>query len=585
MKRILIAVLAYIGGAVVLVALVTMVAFLVRATPGVPDETILEVDFERRVIEQIGDSPLAKISEGKVLVLRDVVEALERASGDPRVIGLIARVGVSGLGWGQTQEIRDAVMAFRNSGKPAVAYVETFGELGPGNGAYYLATSFEKIYLQPSGFVGLTGLMAESPFLKGTLDKLGISPRLDHRQEYKSAKYLFTERSFNEPHREAMEKIVSSLFSQMVRGIAASRGLSEEEVRAAIDGGPFLGQESVEANLVDGLAYRDEVYEQMKAETSEDAKTLSLGTYLKRAGRPHDEGEVIALIYGIGSVMRGKSESDPGGSVMGSDTVTKAFRTAVEDEEVRAILFRVDSPGGSYIASDAIWRGTTLAREAGKPVIVSMGNVAGSGGYFVAMSADKIVAQPGTLTGSIGVVGGKMLTKNFWEKLGLTWDEVHTSTNSEIWSALHDYSEDGWAKIQTLLDRIYADFTSKVAEGRNLPISTVLEVAKGRVWTGEDAKALGLVDELGGFQTALILTRKAMGLAPDAPVKLKVIPREKSILEVVLEQVADGEVAAGLVAPITNLMETFLPAIDLVRRLQRVSNPGALTMTDIVEIR
>ncbi len=582
MKKITIYILAYIGAAVVLTVLVATVAVLLRTTPAVPDATILEVDFERRVVEAIGNHPLTRLSEGEVLVVREIVEALERASDDAKVIGLIARVGKTSMGWAQIQEVRDAVMAFRKGGKLAVAYAETFGEVGPGNRTYYLATAFEKIYLQPSGDLGLTGLIAEQPFLKGTFEKLGIEPRLDHRHEYKNAMNQLTERAFTRPHHEATEKIVSSLCGQMIRGIAASRKLSEREVRVRMEEGPFFGQEAVETKLLDGLAYRDEVYEQMKAETSRDANMLSLGSYLKRTGGPHDRGEAIALIYGTGPVMRGKNSSD---SNMGSDTVTEAFRTAVEDEEVRAILFRVDSPGGSYVASDAIWRATTRARAAGKPVIVSMGNVAGSGGYFVAMSADKIVAQPGTLTGSIGVVGGKMLTKHFWEKLGLTWDTVQTSANSQIWSSLHDYSETGWGRLQTWLDRVYADFTRKVAEGRDLPLSTVREVAKGRVWTGEDAKALGLVDALGGLDVALDLAREAIGLSADAPVHLRVIPEEKSTLELILAQVLNGAVAGGLLSPLTDLLETLRPVTDLVDQLHPASEPDALMMNGQTRIR
>ena len=297
---------------------------------------------------------------------------------------------------------------------------------------------------------------------------------------------------------------MDSQFDQLVRGIADRRGLSAEAVRDLFDQGPFLSKDALEAGLVDGLAYRDEVYERVKDQVDAGAKYLSVRKYLRRLEASHEQAETVALIYGVGAVTRGKSDFDPGSgaTTMGSDTVTRAFRNAVNDDEVEAILFRVDSPGGSYVASDAIWRETVRAREAGKPVIVSMGDVAGSGGYFVAMAADRIVAQPGTITGSIGVVGGKMLTSGLWEKTGISWDEVHTSAHSTMWTGTKDYSEEEWTLFQEWLDTVYEDFTDKVAEGRSLPKERVLDIARGRIWTGEDARKLGLIDELGGYKTA-----------------------------------------------------------------------------------
>ncbi len=258
--------------------------------------------------------------------------------------------------------------------------------------------------------------------------------------------------------------------------------------------------------------------------------------YLEGAGRPHQSGKTVALIYGVGAVQRGKSNFDAltGGGSMGSDTVTAAFGAAIDDKDVKAILFRVDSPGGSYVASDAIWREVMRARKAGKPVIVSMGDLAGSGGYFVAMDADKIVAQPGTITASIGVLGGKFLSSGFWKKIGLSWDQVHQGANAAIWTSTSDYSPQEWARFEAWLDRVYADFTTKVADGRHLPKDKVLQVAKGRIWSGSDAKNLGLVDDLGGFDEALSLVKKAIGVSPAEDVKIEVFPRKKGLLQSLL---------------------------------------------------
>lgn len=581
MKKVFIGALVALGAlTLIVVVLGAGVALASLLTKGrVPARTILEADLQEPLPEVIPDDPLARLQMGRTMTVLDVVSALERASEDRRVVGLVARIG-GGLGLAKTQELRDAVLRFRSKGKWAMAWSDTFGEAGPGTGGYYLATAFDEIYVQPSGDIGLTGLILESPFLRGAVDKLGLVPRLDHRHEYKNAMNLFTEKKYTDAHREATRKIMESWFGQIVRGIAEARKMSEEEVRALMDRGPFLGREALEAGLVDGLAYRDEVYQKAKEKAGRGAKTQFLSSYLRRAGSPYRKGTTVALIYGVGQVFRGESEYDPASQepTMGSDTVAAAFRAAVEDKSVRAILFRVDSPGGSYVASDTIWRETVRAREAGKPVVVSMGDVAGSGGYFVAMACDKIVAQPATITGSIGVLGGKFLTTGFWDKLGISWDEVHTSRNSTIWTGTHDYSPSEWERFQAALDRIYEDFTSKVAEGRRLPKERVLEIAKGRIWSGEDGKGLGLVDAVGGYAEALALVREAAGLPEDARIRLKVFPKKKTLLEAIFgreRESSEGQAALRLAA---RLLELVRPAARVARELGLVGPPrGELT--------
>jgi protease-4 len=582
MKRIIVRFLTVVGALTVLVFVLGLVAGIAAriARGGGPSPAVLEANFETPLAEYVPDDPVARALFGERPSLRDVLDALTRASEDRRVKGLIARVGAAPLGMAQVQELRDAIRRFREHKKFAVAFAETFGEFGPGGNAYYLATAFDEIWLQPSGDVGLTGVLAEAFFLRGTLDKLGITPRLDHRYEYKNAMNIFTERKFTPAHREATERVVKSFASQMLRGIAEGRRMSEEQVRALVDRGPLLGPEALNAKLVDGLAYREQVYDKVKERAGKGAKVIPLMEYLQRAGRPHTRGRTIALIYGVGGVQRGKSGFDPvfGELVMGSDTVASAFRQAIEDKEVRAILFRIDSPGGSYVASDTIWQETVRARKAGKPVIASMGNVAGSGGYFVAMAADKIVAQPGTITGSIGVLGGKMLTTGFWQKLGITWDEVHEGANATFWTGTSDYTPAQWARFQAWLDRIYDDFTSKVAEGRRLPKQRVLEIAKGRIWTGEDAKALGLVDELGGFDVALRLAKQAAGIPEKEEVRLKLFPPRKSLLEVIMERLTGREPQeeeAGMVA-LRRALELVQPFARRVRMLDAARAPLAM---------
>jgi protease-4 len=537
MKKIIIRILAILG----FIYLVTIIAtiMLLSARKGkVPATTILEANFEQPLVEDIPETPTARFTLQDRMTVRDVVDAIDRGATDDRVRGMVARVGAVPMGMAQTQELREAVARFRSHKKFAIAYAETFGEFGPGNNAYYLATAFDQIYLQPSGDVGLTGVMLETPFIKGTLDKLGARFHGDHRYEYKNALNTFTETKYTPPHKEAMEKVMNSWMGQMKDGICTARQIAPDQFQGIVDKGPSLGREALDVKLVDALAYRDEVYDQAKKRAGSDSEFLYLDKYLDRAGRPHNSGKTIALVYGAGGVARGKSEYNAvnGSLTMGSDTVAGAIRAAVADKDVKAILFRVDSPGGSYVASDTIWREVMNARKAGKPVIVSMGDLAGSGGYFVAMAADKIVAQPGTITASIGVLGGKVVSAGVWDKVGVSWDEVHNGADATMFTGVQDYTPAEWQRFEAWLDRVYVDFTSKVADGRKLPREKVLEIAKGRIWTGEDAKGLGLVDELGGFDTALNLAKKAANIAEREDVKIVVFPHKKTLIESLLQR-------------------------------------------------
>ena len=526
----------------ILGGLIVALVFFARS-PEVPDRTVLRLDLDRPLVEHLPESPFAFLSLGdRGVSLRDVVTAIERAATDDRVLGLVARVGSSGMGLATVQEVREALKVFREAGKPTFVHAESFGEFSAGNGAYYLAAGFENIYLQPSGNVGLTGLLAQSLFLKGALEKLDIVARLDHREEYKGIKDIFTEDRFTAPQREAVTRVLESLSDQMIQGIGAGRGLSATTIRSLMQRAPLSAPEALQAKLVDELLYRDQVEARIKDQVGTDAEVLSLGTYLSRLNATAGDQVTVALIYGIGQIQRGRSDYSPftESLSMGSATVARAFRAAVEDEQVQAILFRVDSPGGSYVASDTMWREVVRAREHGKPVIVSMGNVAGSGGYFVAAPADKIVAQPATITGSIGVAAGKMVTRGLWQKLGVTWDGVSVNSNATFWSDVEDYGPEQWRRLEHLLDLIYDDFVAKVAAGRKLSKEAVLTVAKGRIWTGADAKERGLVDELGGYATALRMIRQVANIPVESGIALKVFPARKSRLRMLLTRFFGG---------------------------------------------
>src|SRR6516162_799215 len=586
MRRFIVGFFAFIGFATVLLVagILLVVGGLKPSVTPLPGNILLTVDLTRDLPESASAEPLLRLVVGSKPTLRDFLDAIETAGNDPRVKVLLARVGDDELGLAKVQEVRDAITAFRGKGKLALAFADSFGEFGPGTRPYYLATAFDEIWLQPMGNVGLTGLYAESPFLKGTLDLLGIVPEFDHREEYKTAMNLLTETKMTPAHREEVEALLASVAGQIVRGIAQGRKLSEAAVRGLIDRGPLLGAEAVQAKLVDRLGYRDEVLGHARARAGSGAELMSLASYLDRAGHPHREGSTIALIYGTGLVVRsGNGGANPvtGSNEMAATEMTRAFRAAVRDSAVRAILFRIDSPGGSAVASESIWREVVFARERGKAVIVSMGDVAGSGGYYVAAAADKIVAEPATLTGSIGVLAGKLVVTDLLKKIGMSTDSSQVGANAAMFSSTSDFSARAHNRLEAFLDETYKGFKDHVATGRHMTQEEVEAVAKGRVWSGEDAKARGLVDELGGYSVALRLAKEAANLPPEAPVTLTVFPREETLPELIYNRLTGKEREDGSVT--SGASERSLKAVQpLLQRLETLlDTPGVLTMPRI----
>jgi protease IV len=463
-----------------------------------------------------------------------MLDALRRAGQDRRVRALVVKLGGSrsSLTLARAQELGNAVRQFRGHGKLAVAWAETFGELGRGSVPYYLASACEEIWLQPSGDVCLTGAATEVPFLRGALDRAGVTPQIAQRHEYKNAANVFTEQGFTPAHREATDRLVRSVMQQLVAGVAAGRGLTAEEVRALVDRAPLFADEALQAGLVDQLGYRDEVYAFVRERAGADAVLLSLARYrrskpaeLPSRMLPHRQ-DVVALVHVTGPIHLGRSRQPPfGNGSAGSDTVIAALRSATDAPDVSAIVLRVASPGGSYVASDAVWRQVALSRRAGKPVVVSMGDVAASGGYFVAMGADAIVAQPATITGSIGVVGGKQVVDGLAGRLGIAHEGISPGRHGLMFSPLREFSDDEWQRLNVWLDRVYDDFVAKVADGRGLPADRIDEIARGRVWTGADALDRGLVDDLGGLDAATAKARELANLPPSADADLRVYPR------------------------------------------------------------
>lgn len=486
---------------------------------------ILELDLTEGVIENRPAEPLAAIMTRRQLAVTEIVSGLKLAREDPRVRALVVRLGHKPIGLALVQELRAAVQKFGATGKPTIAWTESFGELSRGNIPYFLATAFKTIYLQPSGDLGLTGLAVERTFLRGSLDRIGIEFQVGKRHEYKSATEQVTERAYSAPAREQTQRISESVTEQIVSAIAEHCDIPSDRAAELINSGPYVAEQALEAGLVDALGYRDEVYAAVRKQAGPDAILL----YLSRYQRSKDisnraktliapRRDSVALVYATGMIRQGRSGRSPlTGAAMGSDSVTATLRAASADPNIRAIVLRVNSPGGSYVASDSIWREVVRTRNAGKPVVVSMSDVAASGGYYISMAADVILAHPATVTGSIGVFVGKPVVAEMLGKAGVTTDSVVTGPRATMFSTHRPFSDDEWAIVDSWLDRIYADFTSKVAAGRGLSAERVHELARGRVWTGADAKDSKLVDDLGGIEEAAQVARRRSGLPASAP--------------------------------------------------------------------
>lgn len=526
-----------LAAAVVVVAVgaaaVGVMALMLRGgssgSGGGSGSSYLELRLEGDLPEQPPAADLEALFGRPPVSVRTLVESLDRAADDAKVTSVVIRLGVlSGTGWGKVQEIRDAIERFRRSGKPVYAHIEFCS-----NKEYYLATACSKIYVVPTAILDISGLAAEVTFFKKTLDKLGVEAQFESVGRYKNAPNQFTETAFTDAHREQTVALLDSLFGQYLQAIVTGRGKSEEEARALIDGGPYAARAAQSEGLVDELLYDDELDDRL-----ESSRRLTPGRYTRESGGfGLDMRPKVALVYVVGEIVSGESQDGPfgGEGYAGSTTVARAIEDARKDDDIKAILLRVDSPGGSGTASDVIWREVTLAQQV-KPVIVSMGDVAASGGYYVAMGGGGIVAQPGTITGSIGVFAGKFSLAGLYEKIGITKEIVSRGRNAALFTEYRPWTAEERERIRAIIEAFYGEFVGKAAEGRGKSYEELDAVAQGRVWTGEDALAQGLVDRLGGLEAAVALAKEKAQIAEDQDVRLVVLPEKKGLFEQLLER-------------------------------------------------
>jgi len=484
--------------------------------------------------------------------VRSLVDALRKAKVDDRVASVVIRPTGTAALWGKVEEVRDAILDFKTSRKPIVAYLEYGGQQ-----EYFLATACDKVFLMPASSLDLTGLASYELFLRGMLDKVGAYPDALHVGDYKTASNVYTEKTYTPAHREMAASLNTDLFEQLLRALADGRHKPEAEIRELIDHGPYLPEDAMRAGLVDDVAYEDELDDKVQLSAGGKVRFLEQSEYrsISTTSLGLDRGQRIAVIYAVGLISSGQSSYDsPQGQVAGSDTLVEYLRKARADRSIKAIVLRIDSPGGSAIASDVIWREVMLTRDV-KPVVASMSDVAASGGYYIAMSANTIVAQPATLTGSIGVVMVKFAIDGTLKKLGLNMEHVQQGRYADLYSPVRPFTPEERAKVQEQMQATYDGFVEKAAAGRNTTPEKIDAIGQGRVWTGRQAKALGLVDELGGLERAVAIAKERAKIAQDAGVELVVYPGRKSFYEIVANPLGRSEGTAAALGAMLGLRD------------------------------
>ncbi len=532
-----------------------------------PEKAAVVVDFDEIYTETLSDDLWREINGTSAMTFHDLRELIRLAGEDDRVQVLIGRVGVTGLGLAQIQEVRQAIKDFRAKGKKAYLYSRGFSGLAGGTDEYYLATAFDEIWMQPHSDLGITGLYFEVPFIRGLLNKIGVQPEFYARHEYKNAMASVTDKSFSEKFRQEINKLGGNLFAQVTKGIASDRGVEEKKVLALIDQAPLSAETALEAGLIDRTAY----WEEFRQFVSQ-GKKLPLVS-LQRYGDsfyPTAEGKEpkIALLVLEGAIAETRAEDSllESEAVIDPENVARQLREIGKQKNLRALVVRLNSPGGSYTASNAVWHALKDFKEKHKvPVIMSMGDYAASGGYFIALAGDHLMAEPGSITGSIGVLGGKMVLKDLWRKLDVNWGNMAFGKNAGILSSNSPFSKSEKEIFNKSLDSIYSDFTLKVSEARKLSLAEVDKVARGRVWSGEQALEKHLVDALGGLEDALNQAADMAALGEEA-YQLLVYPKSKSFSEKLAEFFGSAPLVS--VSGVTGSLGLDSGALSVLQQLQ-----------------
>lgn len=517
------------------------------------DGIVLELDLRTPRLDSPSRSPFAFAEPASVV---DIVRTLEHAESDDRVRGLFLRANEYGMAPGMAEEFREAIADFRDAGKFVITHAQGFE--GTSVTGYFAVAGADEIWLQDTASFTPAGLATEVLFLGGLFEHFNAEPQFEQFHEYKNAANTYTQTGFTEAHREAAESYMGSIFDTAVAAIAGDRGFSTDEVRRLFEASPHTAEAALDAGLVDRLGHVVEAREAALDRAGDGSEIVDFADYHNQAAPAWSNGPVIALIEGQGAIVTGNADQSPlgGDEMIGGDYTSEAILAAAEDPNVRAIVLRVDSPGGSAIASDQIWHAINRAREAGKPVVVSMASLAASGGYYIAAPADYVIAHATTLTGSIGVLGGKVVLDGTFDMVGLNVETLSVGGEyATAFSSQETWTESQRAAFRAQMATIYEDFTQRVADGRDLPLERVLEIARGRVWTGAQALDLGLVDEIGGFRDAVDAAKELAGIAPEETVRLRRFPRQPTPLEAFQELFGISAESAEAAARLNALME------------------------------
>lgn len=518
---------------VVLLGLAALVAAFRQGEPPIAANSVLTLRVAGELPDYVPEDPFRRIFGGPEQSLSGLVLQFKKAKVDKRIKAILLTVDMSTAGWGKSEEIRDAIADFRSSGKSVYAYMEYATDK-----EYYIATACDKVYLAPPGELFINGLAADVMFFRGSLDKLGVYPDMVQMGKYKTAVETFTRKDMSEANREFMNSWLDDSFGRYIDTIAKARGKSPEDMRTIIDDAPHGSAKAKELGLIDGVAYRDEIEKELKSKLGyKETEPLPLvrGSSYNSVDPESlglDKGEKIAVIYATGEINSGTSENSPSGDQsIGSDTMVRALNEARDDTSIKAIVIRVDSPGGSGLASDIIWHAVESAK-AKKPVVISMGDVAASGGYYIAAGASKIVAQPSTITGSIGVFAGKPVVKGFYDWLGISNEYILRGKQAGMFRESEKFTPEERAKFEDLVKRMYyEEFVPKVAKGRSKTNEYVDSVAQGRVWTGAQGKERGLVDEFGGLDRAVEVAQELANIPKDKGVHRVILPYPQTFLQ------------------------------------------------------
>ena len=549
------------------IAGVVLLYLLSSGGPWIPDHALLVVRPGGELLEVAPDDVVGQVLGRGASTVRGLVESLRKAKRDPRVTSVLLLPSTLDLPfWAKVQELRDAITDFRRSGKTVVAFLEYGGDR-----EYYLASAADRVFLLPTSPLDLAGIASYEVFLRGALDKMGAFPDFLQIGQYKSAVNQFTQKGFTPAHREMAESLNRDLYEQLVRVIAEARRKSVDDVRALLDEGPFTPDAARRAGLVDDLAYLDQLDDRVAALKAPTGGLPWVEESEYRRVSPRSAGirpqSRVAVLYASGVIASGRSSYDAvNGAVVGSDSLVEQIRQIRDDDSIRAIVLRVDSPGGSAVASDVIWRELTITRDQkpSRPLIASMSDLAASGGYYISMPAQVIVAQPATLTGSIGIFSGKITIGETLAKVGITTEAVQSGRNASLSSPFAPFTPAQRAKVMDYMETFYDGFVEKAAVSRRTTSARIDAVAQGRVWTGRQARERGLVDELGGLDAAVAIAKRRAGIPADEDVELVVYPPPRTLYEALAQQFgasrasvwaqlaggAEGRAIAALTAPV-----------------------------------